>query len=78
MQPKTVSMGPLIAGQRGTQTLTIGGMHGERVSGTIVSHSPWLVVDRRDFDGMVEVVVALLQRLDAAEVARLRDFTPGG
>lgn len=36
------------------------------------------VIDRRDFDGMVELVVALLQRLDAAEVARLRDFTPGG
>ena len=35
------------------------------------------VIDRRDFDGMVELVVALLQRLDAAEVARLRDFTPG-
>ena len=36
------------------------------------------IIDRRDFDGMVELVVALLQRLDAAEVARLRDFTPGG
>ena len=35
------------------------------------------IIDRRDFDGMVEIVVALLQRLDAAEVARLRDFTPG-
>ena len=36
------------------------------------------VIDRRDFDGMVDLVVALVQRLDAAEVARLRDFTPGG
>ena len=36
------------------------------------------VIDRKDFDGMVEVVVALLQRLDAAQVRRLRDFTPGG
>ena len=35
------------------------------------------IMDRRDFDGMVELVVALLQRLDAAEVARLRDFEPG-
>ena len=35
-------------------------------------------MDRRDFDGMVELVTGLLQRLDAAEVARLRDFTPGG
>ncbi|CAN5310804.1 M42 family metallopeptidase [soil metagenome] len=36
------------------------------------------VIDRKDFDGMVELVVALLGKLDAAEVARLRDFTPGG
>ena len=36
------------------------------------------IIDRRDFDGMVDLVVALLQRLDAAEVARLRDFTPAG
>ena len=36
------------------------------------------VIDRGDFDGMVELVVGLLQRLDAAETARLRDFTPGG
>ena len=35
------------------------------------------IMDRRDFDGIVELVVALLQRLDAAEVARLRDFEPG-
>ena len=34
------------------------------------------VIDRKDFDGMVELVVALLGKLDAAEVARLRDFTP--
>jgi endoglucanase len=34
------------------------------------------IVNRRDFDQMVELVVALLQRLDAATVARLRDFTP--
>jgi endoglucanase len=34
------------------------------------------IVNRRDFDQMVELVVALLQRLDAAAVARLRDFTP--
>ncbi len=36
------------------------------------------IMDRRDFDGMVDLVVGLLQRLDTAEVARLRDFTPGG
>ncbi len=35
------------------------------------------VIDRADFDGMVELIVAMIQRLDAKEVLRLRDFTPG-
>jgi endoglucanase len=34
------------------------------------------VMDRKDFDGMVDLVVALLQKLDAPTVSRLRDFTP--
>ena len=34
------------------------------------------IIDRADFDRMVDLVVALIQRLDAREVARLRDFTP--
>ena len=34
------------------------------------------VIDRADFDRMVDLVVALVGRLDAKEVARLRDFTP--
>ncbi len=34
------------------------------------------VMNRDDFDRMVDVVVALIQRLDAPTVARLRDFTP--
>lgn len=34
------------------------------------------VLDRRDYDQMVDLVVALVQRLDAATVARVRDFTP--
>lgn len=34
------------------------------------------IVNRRDFDRMVDLVVALLQRLDARTVARLKDFTP--
>lgn len=34
------------------------------------------VIDRADFDRMVDLVVALIGRLDAAEVARLRDFRP--
>lgn len=34
------------------------------------------VIDRADFDRMVDLVVALIKRLDTAAVARLRDFTP--
>jgi putative aminopeptidase FrvX len=39
------------------------------------THSHNGIIDRRDFDQMVELVVALLQRLDGATVARLRDFS---
>ena len=34
------------------------------------------IIDRADFDRTVALVVALIKRLDAATVARLRDFTP--
>ena len=34
------------------------------------------VMDRADFDRMVDLVVALIRRLDANTVAGLRDFTP--
>lgn len=34
------------------------------------------VIDRADFDRMVELVVALIGRLDARTVADLKDFTP--
>jgi len=34
------------------------------------------VINRRDFDQMVDLLVALLQKLDAATVAKVRDFTP--
>ena len=34
------------------------------------------VMDRADFDRTVDLVVALIERLDAATVERLRDFTP--
>jgi endoglucanase len=35
------------------------------------------VMDRKDFDATVDLVVAMIKRLDAPTVARLRDFTPG-
>jgi endoglucanase len=34
------------------------------------------IINRKDFDRMVDLVVAVIQRLDAATVARLRDFSP--
>ncbi len=40
------------------------------------THSHNGIVNRRDFDQMVDLVVALLQKLDAPTVKRLRDFTP--
>jgi endoglucanase len=36
------------------------------------------IMNRRDFDQMVDLLVALLQKLDAAAVERVRDFTPSG
>ena len=35
------------------------------------------IMNRRDFDQMVDLLTALLERLDAGAVARIRDFTPG-
>ncbi len=34
------------------------------------------IINRSDFDGMVDLVVALIQRLDARTVAQLKDFAP--
>jgi len=34
------------------------------------------IIDRADFDHMVDLVVALIQKLDAPTVAKVRDFTP--
>jgi endoglucanase len=34
------------------------------------------VLNRRDFDQMVELVVSMLKKLDAGEVRRIRDFAP--
>lgn len=34
------------------------------------------IMNRRDFDQMVDLLVALLQQLDAATIDRIRDFTP--
>ena len=34
------------------------------------------IINRRDFDQMVDLVVALIQKLDAKTIASLKDFTP--
>ncbi|MFZ0639732.1 MAG: M42 family metallopeptidase [Candidatus Acidiferrales bacterium] len=43
---------------------------------TRYTHSHNGIINRGDFDHMVDLVTALLQKLDAAEVARLRNFAP--
>ena len=40
------------------------------------THSHNGIINRRDFDRMVDLLVAMLQKLDAPTVKRLRDFTP--
>jgi endoglucanase len=40
------------------------------------THSHNGIMNRRDFDQMVDLLVALLQKLDDATVAKVRDFTP--
>jgi endoglucanase len=40
------------------------------------THSHNGIINRRDFDQMVDLLVAMLQKLDAPAVQRLRDFTP--
>jgi endoglucanase len=34
------------------------------------------ILNRKDFDGLVDLIVGLLQKLDAKTVAEIRDFTP--
>jgi len=34
------------------------------------------IMNRKDFDQMVDLLVAMLQKLDAATVEKLRDFAP--
>jgi len=40
------------------------------------THSHNGIINRRDFDQMVDLLVGILQKLDAPAVKRLRDFTP--
>ena len=40
-------------------------------------HSHTGIIDRRDFEGAVELLVAVMERLDAQTVAELSSFTQG-
>ncbi len=40
-------------------------------------HSHTGIIDRRDFEGAVDLLVAVLQRLDRATVEELATFRPG-
>lgn len=51
VQPHAVDFGPLVRGQRGTFSITIGGYGGARVRGQVTSLAPWLGMDRNQFDG---------------------------
>src|SRR5258707_8921293 len=51
VRPHSVNFGALMAGQRGTMAVTVGGQNGLPVVGRIVSPAPWLHVDRADFVG---------------------------
>jgi putative aminopeptidase FrvX len=53
----------------GVPTITI-------VVPTRYTHGHNGIINRADYDRTVDLVVALIQRLDAAAVARLRDFSP--
>jgi tRNA A-37 threonylcarbamoyl transferase component Bud32 len=56
VQPHTADFGRLVAGQRGSLTLTISGQNGAGVRGTIKPLAPWLKVDRDRFDGASTLV----------------------
>ena len=40
------------------------------------THSHNGIMNRRDFDQMVDLLVAVLQKLDGPTVAKIRDFDP--
>ena len=47
-----------------------------RVVAMRYTHAHNGIINRRDFDQMVDLLVAMLQKLDAPAVQRLRDVTP--
>jgi hypothetical protein len=51
IQPQMIDFGSLVAGQRGTQSFTVGGQGNVPVRGKIKVLSPWLSLDRDQCDG---------------------------
>lgn len=56
VRPRSVNFGALIAGQRGSTAIAVGGQNGLPVTGRIAPLAPWLRVDRRDFVGPSTIV----------------------
>ncbi len=54
--PHKVDFGRLVAGQRGTQAITVSGQGGVSVRGQINALSPWVRLDRNGFDGKSTVI----------------------
>ena len=56
VQPKSLHMGRLTQGQRGVQTIVVGGLSNSTVQGTITPLAPWLSVDRTIIRGASTLV----------------------
>jgi tRNA A-37 threonylcarbamoyl transferase component Bud32 len=67
VRPRSVNFGALIAGQRGSTAIAVGGQNGLPVTGRITPLAPWLRVDRRDFVGPSTIVQL---SVDTAQLTR--------
>ncbi len=87
VQPHALDFGRLVAGQRGTIAITIGGQGNIPVHGQIAALSPWLSVDRTRFDGPSTVIqvhaetsklttIGAQQRVDVAPAAKQKTAAP--
>lgn len=56
VNPPQLDFGQLIQGQRGTLTITVGGLGNAPVRGQITSLAPWVRVDKTAFDGVSTLV----------------------
>ena len=56
VRPRSVNFGALMAGQRGTMAIAVGGQGGLPVTGRIVPGAGWLRVDRTTFAGASTIV----------------------